>query len=137
MPQASAQESPARRTSPAQWLIVVLLAVIATCLLIEVGFSTSRAYAQVGSGVKGNIFAVAGQLSRETYGVFLVDAENGTICIYEWVPDKIAGRKLRLMAARNFSFDMQLDDYNTEPLPREIRILVEQHPRLNDATTQP
>jgi len=48
----------------------------------------------------------------------LVDSGSGTMAIYEWVPDRIAGRKLHLVAARNFTFDLQLDDYNnSEPLP--------------------
>jgi hypothetical protein len=37
------------------------------------------------------------------------------------------------MAARNYKFDVQLDEYNTEPLPREIQKLVQQHKRLGGA----
>jgi hypothetical protein len=130
MPQMFVPIRSARRGRPLQWAIAMLLGAIAACLLVEVGRTTSSASAQVASERKGNIFALAGQLSKDSYGIYLVDADNDTIAIYEWVPASPSGRKLRLMAARNYSFDLKLDDYNTEPLPREIKTLVEQHRRL-------
>jgi hypothetical protein len=113
------------------------LAVIAACLLMEVGLGGPAAQAQVSSGQRRNVFAVAGAIARDGYGIYLVDVDSGTMSLYEWVPDRVTGRKLRLLAARNYSFDLQLDDYNTEPLPREIKALVEQHRRLGGATSQP
>lgn len=128
-----AQGSKARPV--AKWLIVALLGVIAACLLVEAGFATSAARAQgtetkvgdVTYGQAGDIFAVAGKVSSNTYGLYLVNTRSGTMALYEWLPK---GRKLRLMAARNYTFDLQLDDFNTEPSPREIKKLVEQNRRL-------
>jgi len=116
------------RGSAAKWLAVGLLAVIAACLLVELGAATSPARAQTGSGSDGKgLFVVAGQVTRDSYGLYLVDVANSTVCVYQYLPST---RKLRLMASRNFSFDRQLDDYNTEPSPRRIRELVQQHKRL-------
>ncbi len=121
--------------------MVTLLALIAACLVAEVFHADAPARAQQaapeGPQARRNVFAVAGQIGRDSSGVYVIDADNGTIAAYEWISDRIAGRKLRLVAARNFAFDMQLDDYNTEPLPRDIKSLVEQHRRLNNAATQP
>jgi len=124
-----------RPASPGKWLVVVLLAVIAVCLLIEVGFATSAAKGQVGSAsrissaAKGGVFAIAGQVTPDTYGLYLVDYENATICVYQYLP---GNRQLRLMAARTYAYDRQLDVYNTQPSPREIKQLVEQHRRLGE-----
>lgn len=140
MPPTSTQMNPARRVSTVQWIIAALLGVIAACLLIEVGIATSNVKAQdaAPAAQKNGFFAVSGQLTRETYGLYLVDSNNGTIVTYEYAPVKgINQYKLRLVAARNVAFDLRLDDYNTIPQPREIKAIVEQNPRLNTATTQP
>lgn len=117
-----------------RWLTVALLSVIAACLLIGVGFATSRAEGQVTSGRGANVFAVAGQVTPGTYGLYLVDLEKNTICVYQYVT---AERRLRLVAARTTVFDRQLDEYNTQPPPREIRALVEQHRRLDETKAKP
>ena len=122
------------------WLITSLLAVIAVCLLIEVGASTSIALAQANSSAEGGqtdrLLAVAGQLSRDTYGLYLVDLDNTTICVYQYLPGKRTGMtELCLMAARSFAFDRRLEEYNTKPSPREIKELInQQHPIRNAAS---
>jgi len=117
-----------RFVSAGQWLIVVLLSLIATCLLIEVGFGTSSARGQISSAEGGDIMIVGGQVTKDSYGLYLVDRKNRTICMYQWLP---ATRKLRLMAARTFSYDVQLDDYNADrPTPSEVKRLVEENRRL-------
>jgi hypothetical protein len=74
--------------------------------------------------------AVVGPVSSETYGVYLIDADSGAMAVYEWVA---AQKTLRLLAARNVNFDLQLDEYNTSPPPREIQELIQQHRRLGEA----
>ena len=114
-------------------MMVALLAVIATCLLIEAAWGVSSANGQALSGAKsGGVFITAGQVGRDAYGIYLVDSENSTICVYQWVPES---RELRLLASRNFTFDRQLDDYNTKPTPHEIKDLVEQHRRMGSNPT--
>jgi len=121
------------QSSVAKWLVVVLLAVIATCLLVEVSASRSSATpaAPVGPAAAGGdrLFAVAGQISPETYGVYLVDPNAGSLALYQWLPRE---RNLRLMAARTFIYDVQLDAYNTQVEPSEIRKLVNQQKRLGE-----
>jgi len=112
-----------------KWLVVILLGLIAGCLLVELGATVGTASAQVSSGQPTmGITAVAGQITNDSYGIYLIDVENATIAVYQWLPNV---RKLRLMAARNYEFDLQLDEFNSDdPSPREIKQLVEQHDRL-------
>ena len=116
-------------------LLVVLLLVIAAALLSEVLRPTRRAAAQVASGTQsGEIFAVAGKITEDTYGLYLINRETAIITVYQWVPGKPG--KLKLAAARNCTFDLQLDDYNTKPPPREIKGLVRAARRLGSSQAQ-
>ncbi len=129
MPETGLQNTPGASQSAGKWVIVILLSVIATCLLVEVGLPARGARAAAVTGDKSEIFAVAGQITRDTYGLYLVDVERGTVCVYQYMA---TSRKLHLRAARNITFDVQLDAYNTQPPPQEIKKLVEQHRRLKD-----
>ncbi len=129
--------------SPAQWVIIALLATIAAILAANLVFSPDSAGAQTGSadpsgggsaGSGKGLFAVAGQLTRDTYGLYLLDNENGTICVYEYLGNV---RKLRLVAARTFVYDRQLDSYNTEPTPKDVAKLVAEARRLREVTPKP
>jgi hypothetical protein len=118
-----------RPSSAAKWFIVAVLGAVAALLLTELGISASAARAQPDSPVAGgNIIAVPGQITHDTYGVYLVDPEKGTICVYQYL---VTAKTLRLLASRNYVFDVQLDDYNTQPPPRQIKELVEQQKRLS------
>ena len=125
--------------TPAQWLIVLLLTAIAR-LLATAALSPRPAAAQTGAGGTtrpvGDVFAVAGQITRDTYGLYLVDLRGGTICLYEYV----SGRPgtLYLRAARTFVYDCQLDAYQTDPRPSEIAEMVSKARRLKEVKgTQP
>jgi hypothetical protein len=121
--------------SAARWLIVILLSAIATCLALEVGLGTSSARAQVTMSGGKDVMVVGGQITKDSYGLYLVDLKNQTICVYQWLP---ATRKLRLMAARTFSYDVQLDDFNADrPTPGEVKYMVEQNLRLKNVKDVP
>lgn len=129
MPETGLQNTLGARQSAGKWVIVILLTVIAACLLMEVGKPARGAQAAAVTGDKAGLFAVAGQITRDSYGLYLVDVERGTVCVYQYMA---TSRKLHLRAARNITFDVQLDAYNTQPPPQEIKKLVEQHRRLKD-----
>ena len=84
-------------------------------------------------GAGGGVFAIAGQITRDTYGLYLVDSRQGTVCVYQYLNAK---RQLRLLAARTFVYDRQLDSYNTEPKPADIAKMVAEARRLR-TTTRP
>lgn len=117
-----------RRSIWARRSALVLLMIIAVGLLVTLGLGSGSPSIPSISDGKPSVFVVSGQISRETYGVYLVDYENSTICVYQYFPKD---RKLRLMAARTYAFDVQLDEYNTAPLPRKIKKMVQEHKRLD------
>ena len=66
--------------------------------------------------------SMPGRITADGYGVYLVDPRTNMLAVYQWIPGN-PGR-LKLVATRNCTFDLQLDEYNTEPSPSEIRELV-------------
>ena len=111
-----------------QWVMVAVLSVIATCLLLEIGFGASSATAQVTSVGGSDMLVVGGQITKDSYGLYLVDTKKQALCVYQWLPGT---RKMRLMAARTFKYDVQLDEYNADKTtPSEVKRLVEQNKRL-------
>jgi hypothetical protein len=67
------------------------------------------------------VFVMPGQLSTQTWGCYLLDVDSQTLCVYQYFPDKT----IRLVAARNFRYDRQLKQFNTDPSPQAIRELLE------------
>ena len=122
--------------SSAAWMALAVLVALAAWLIFEAGANVAAAGAQpaTGSAASGSVLAVAGQVTRDTYGLYMVDLDNRTICVYQWLAKS---RKLRLMAARTYTYDRELDEYNTEPSPRDIRDLVRKARRLEGPATRP
>ncbi len=105
-----------------RWLVVAALGVAAGLLAGQLASSDASAQVSdsgVSSGGSGNIFAVAGQITHDNYGLYLVDLKHSTICVYQFLPGN--DRRLKLMAARTYLYDTQLDEYNTEPSPQQIK----------------
>jgi len=77
-----------------------------------------QAFAQpVSSGGARGLFAFSGQLSKTTYGVYMVDLDAMTTWVYEYLPQKGC---LRLAAARTWRYDRYLENYNICDLPPEV-----------------
>ena len=128
-PQIVTVPAPGRQT--VWWVMTVLLAVIATALVMrwdEAALSRS-AWAQAGvtaagpaSGARG-IYAFTGQIGNRAYGLFMLDVDTGTVWCYEMA----GGRHMKLLAARSWIFDRYLEEFNVAaPTPTEVRQLVEQ-----------
>ena len=109
-------------------MIVVGLSMVVGALTMQL-LSAPAAAAAAGAAGEGKVFAIAGQVSADSYGVYLVDLEKGTMCLYEYVA---RDRRLWLRAARTFQADVQLDSYNTMPLPKEVSKMVAEARRLKD-----
>jgi len=104
----------ARASIAAVWVIAISLAVIAFCLVLRVDERPgNQAFGQVtGSGGARGMFAFTGQLTKDAYGVFMVDVDAGTIWCYRYM----GGRNtLNLVAARDWRYDRYLTSYSTEP----------------------
>ncbi len=112
-----------RAPHPVFWVIAVASVVIATALVlrplgIEAPVFESPAFAQgVTSGGARGVFAFSGQLSKTTYGVYVVDVDALTIWTYEYLPAKGC---LRLAAARTWRYDRYLENHNICDLPPDM-----------------
>lgn len=122
--------SPTLHTPPrfqtAQWVIAVILAFIAGMLWSRDSSTvtpTALAQSSTMAGARG-VYALAGQLDRETFGLFMLDIEQGTMWCYEL--DSVDGvRRLRLVAGRSWLYDRYLRDFNCLPPGyREVQDLV-------------
>ncbi len=125
---------------PAQtvwWVIAVLLAIIATALVLRWDDAAmNRAFGQtVGgpqAGTKG-IYAFTGQLTARTFGVFMMDVDTGTIWCYELDRAEHGPLQLRLVAGRSWIFDRYLEEYNVaDPVPGAVREMI-RHQRTDRA----
>jgi len=122
----------ARSSQTVHWVIAVLLAVIATTLLLrqdDRGMSGGLAMAQNQPinprlGARG-IYAFTGQLTRNSYGLFLLDVDAGTVWCYEVGAGNDGAKQLRLVAARSWVYDRYLEEFNvTDPTPSAVESLV-------------
>ena len=109
------------------WLLAVLIVSAAAMLLVIIGRSqlpAAQAESQFGSANDISVFSV--QLSRDSYGIAMVDRTAETIWIYE-INGRAAGQsRLRLLAARSWKYDRRLEDLNNaDPRPDQIKALLE------------
>jgi len=108
----------------ATWIIAIALSVIATAVVLRPDLPMlGAAFAQNHLTGSGGVHAFTGQLDKDHYGLFMMDTENGTVWVYEYTPLK---RRLKLVCARNFTYDRYLLDYNNDEQtsPSQIEELV-------------
>jgi len=114
------------------WLIAILLAVIATVLIVRPtdGLSVGRAYGDTPMAGARGIFAFTGQLDRNSCGLFMMDVDSSNVWCYQYVPGR---SRLRLVAARSFSYDRYLEDYNCEePTIEQTKVLLENQRKIKE-----
>ncbi len=71
----------------------------------------------------GGLFLMPGQLAPSVWGCYLMDVDRQTLMVYQYEPGE---KKLLFRAAREFTNDRRLKDYNTGPLsPIEVGNLAE------------
>lgn len=124
-------------TAPRQptvlWVIAILLAVIATALIMGPGGRSvliPSAYAEGPMAGARGIYAFTGPLDKNSYGLFMMDVDARTVWVYQYLP---ATRKLRLAAARSFDFDRYLEDYNNDsPTLDEVRGMLDDQRRIRE-----
>lgn len=107
------------RPHPVIWMIAGALGVIAFQAIFDGPRASLRqdnaALAQtVSSGGARGVFAFSGQLSKNSYGIFMVDVDAMTLWAYEYQPQKEC---LRLAAARTWRYDRYLENHNGCDLP--------------------
>jgi len=79
-------------------------------------------------GARG-IYMAPAQLSPTTFGMYLLDLDSSTVCVYRVE----ANSRFRLIAARSFRHDRFVEDFNNEkPTPKEIQEWVEKQKQRNE-----
>lgn len=128
--------APARSNVPGSqtvlWVIALLLAVIATTLIVRADGPTFAGTAFADSPMTGarGIMAFTGQLDKNSYGLFMMDVDARTLWIYQYLP---ATRKLKLVATRSFDHDRYLKNYNNDtPTVDEVRGMLDDQRRVLD-----
>lgn len=109
-----------RAPHPVLWVIATALVVIAVSLVVRSdgpGFVPPALGQAVMSGGARGVFAFSGQLSKNTYGVYVVDVDAMTLWTYEYLPQKGC---LRLAAARTWRYDRYLENHNICDLPPDV-----------------
>jgi hypothetical protein len=150
----SSTRSKGPEKNPVAWALYVNAAVLAVILLILIGrrsqssprsaFFEQPAYGQMEASARplaggSGLFLMPSQLSTNTWGCYVLDANAQTLTAYQYYPgDKV----LRLVAGRNIRFDRQLSNYQTQPDPEEVRRMVEEErqsgmPATQKSATQP
>lgn len=119
-------------TQTVLWLIALLLAIIATVLVVRPNSPVLVQPAfgdQPMVGARG-IFAFTGQLDKNSYGLFMMDVDARTVWCYQYQPGT---RKFKLVGARSFDYDRYLKNYNNEGLTEDdVRGLIEDQRIIND-----
>ena len=109
-----------RAPHPVLWVIATALVVIAVSLVVRSdgpGLVPPALGQAVMSGGARGVFAFSGQLSKNTYGVYVVDVDAMTLWTYEYLPHKGC---LRLAAARTWRYDRYLENHNICDLPPDV-----------------
>jgi len=109
----------------ALYLNAGLLAAVLIVLLSRGGGGASSAMAapampQIGGG--GGLYMMPAQFTQNNFGCFLMDIDKQTLVAYEYLQ---GSKQLRLVAARYFRYDRDLQDFNTSPSPKEIERIVQ------------
>ena len=107
-------------------LLLILAFVAAVGAALFVGMQSNRpesAQAQGRAGGKQPIVIYMSPLDGRRSAICLVDAERNRLAIYQM---DFGRQRLKLVAVRDFTADLGLDDYNNEaPLPKDIRAWLE------------
>lgn len=127
-PLSSPRKSPPH---PIYWVIAGALVTIAVTMVSQRGGAPfgEVAFGQptTSAGARG-VFAFSGQLTKNTYGVYVVDTDTATMWMYEYLGAKGC---LRLAASRSWRFDRYLENHNLCDLPPETVEQMVEEQRLN------
>lgn len=133
------------RNQTVLWVIALLLAVIATALLTRGQSAISRS-ALAQSADRGgrteiaprSVYAFSGQLTRDRFGLFMMDVDAATVWCYELDRGEDSQLHMRLVAARSWYWDRSLEEFNVAaPVPGAVREMVLQQRSHRDLSQPP
>lgn len=118
-----------RRSHGALWLIGIALLMNAAVMAWPRGqqspaFSGGTLRAAFGAPVTSghDNYILPLRLGDKSWGLVLVDQRKKVFCVYRFLE---SASRLRLVAARDYRFDLLLHDYNnTSPTPAQVKAMV-------------
>jgi hypothetical protein len=131
-PSESVATAVPRQQQTVLWIIAILLAIIATVLVMHTtGVSAvQRSFADSPMVGARGVFAFTGQIDKNRYGLFMLDVDSSNVWCYEYLPGT---RKLKLVAARSFRWDRYLENYNNEePAPEVVKKMLREQSRIKE-----
>ncbi len=110
------------------WFLTICLAVGIGVVLIDRGTNAQvvtampKAIAEESQLIAMPLFSEQGQSC-----FVLIDKQKSTMCVYSYNVYKPQNVRLQLVAARNYSQDLDLNEFNcAEPTPTDIRNILKQ-----------
>ena len=110
------------------WLLPAVIAGAVLCLILMAGRfgPPAKAHAELQTGADSGISVIPVQLTRDSYGLAMVDMASQTLWVYEIDNRSPAHNRLRLLAARSWKYDRLLENYNTaDPKPDQVKMMLE------------
>lgn len=72
------------------------------------------------------LYVLPARLGDKSWGLVLMDRRQKVFCVYRFLE---SASRLRLVAARNFRYDLRLHDYNNSaPTPGQVKSMVQRVP---------
>ena len=99
---------------------LLLANLMATLLRSDSAVAQAQRQPPIAGG--GGLFIMPAQLSGNTWGAYLMDIDKGTLAVYQFFPGT---SQLKFVAARKFTNDTKMENWNTSPSPQEVADLVE------------
>jgi hypothetical protein len=111
-----------------KWLLPAVIAGAVLCLIFMAGRfgQPAKAHAELQADTDSGISVIPVQLTRDSYGLAMVNTVEQTIWLYEIDNRSPAHNRLRLLAARSWKYDRLLENYNTaDPKPEQVKMMLE------------
>jgi len=70
----------------------------------------------------GTLYLMPAQFSQSQFGAYLMDIDKQTLVAYQFYPGE---KQLRFVAARKFSHDLRVTEFNTIPPVEDVKKMIE------------
>ena len=122
------QRSRRRRQPAVVYALYLNAALLGGILLVLAGRGSMPSFLPAAYGAPqvqpiaggGSIYLMPAQFSQSTWGCYVMDVDRQTLCAYQYFPNT-GEKSLRFVAARHFTHDLKVKNYNTTPDPLEIK----------------
>jgi hypothetical protein len=70
----------------------------------------------------GTLYLMPAQFSPNTFGAYVMDIDKQTLVAYQFYPGE---KQMRFVAARKFSHDLRMTEFNTIPPVEDVKKMIE------------